>query len=330
MPITETTKNHFIQQFEQHIDEVLAWDEQTAHSAEPTLFAAARHLCLAKGGKRARPKLVYFFAKGLGLFQPEVFDIAVTAEFIHNASLLHDDVIDCGELRRGQPTVNVVWDSLTAVLAGDILLSESIRILKNCPRIIATEALELVSIMTRATMMEAHIRNNTNVSIDQWDYIADGKTSSMFTWCGRAIGHLAEDIDAAERFGTFGHHFGLAFQIADDVLDIQHNTSGKTPFADLRNKNPSFPIVLACKQSKSFKRALENAWLAEVPDDDIIVELGNELVEMGIITQCIERIQQEVDLSIEALGEYVHKPGCQEIAQWALAMCHRFQVLESA
>ena len=58
--------------------------------------------------------------------------------------------------------------------------------------------------------------------------------------------------------------------------------------------------------------------------------IGNKLVEMGIVTQCIERIQQEVDLSIEALGEYAYKPGCQEIAQWALAMCHRFQVLESA
>ena len=330
MTIIETTKNHFLEKFEQHIDEVLTWDAQTSHSAEPTLFAAARHLCLARGGKRARPKLVYFFAKGLGLFQPEVLDIAVTAEFIHNASLLHDDVIDSGELRRGQPTVNVVWDNLTAVLAGDILLSESIRILKDCPRIVATEALELVSIMTRATMMEAHIRNNTDVSIDQWDYIADGKTSSMFTWCGRAVGHLANNEDATDRFGKFGHHFGLAFQIADDVLDIQHNTSGKTPFADLRNKNPSFPIVLACKQSKSFKRELEAAWLSDVPNEEIIVFLGNKLVEMGIVTQCIERIQQEVDLSIEALGEYAHKPGCQEIAQWALAMCHRFQVLESA
>ena len=198
MPIIETTKSHFLEQFEQHIDAVLNWDEKVSHSAEPTLFAAARHLCLAKGGKRARPKLVYFFAKGLGLFQSEVLDIAVTAEFIHNASLLHDDVIDNGELRRGQPTVNVVWDSLTAVLAGDILLSESIRILKDCPRVVATEALELVSIMTRATMMEAHVRNNTNVSIDQWDYIADGKTSSMFTWCGRAIGHLADNQDAVE------------------------------------------------------------------------------------------------------------------------------------
>ena len=178
--------------------------------------------------------------------------------------------------------------------------------------------------------MEAHIRNNTNVSIDQWDYIADGKTSSMFTWCGRAVGHLANDKDAAERFGKFGHHFGLAFQIADDVLDIQHNTSGKTPFADLRNKNPSFPIVLACKQSPSFKRALEQAWIPEIPSEETIIQLGNSLVEMGIVTQCIERIQHEVELSIEALGEYAQKPGCQEIAQWALAMCHRFQVLESA
>ena len=330
MPIIETTKSHFLEQFEQHIDTVLTWDEKVSHIAEPTLFSAARHLCLAKGGKRARPKLVYFFAKGLGLFQSEVLDIAVTAEFIHNASLLHDDVIDNGELRRGKPTVNVVWDSLTAVLAGDILLSESIRILKDCPRVVATEALELVSIMTRATMMEAQVRNNINVSIDQWDYIADGKTSSMFTWCGRAVGHLANNHDAVERFGKFGHHFGLAFQIADDVLDIQHDLSGKTPFADLRNKNPSFPIVLACKQSTTFKRELEEAWMKDIPSEESIMKLGNALIDMGIVTQCIERIQREVELSIQALGDYADKPGCQEIAQWALAMCHRFQVLESA
>ncbi len=330
MTITQRTKSHFIEQFEDHIEQVLTWDTERSHAAEPTLFAAARHLCLAKGGKRARPKLVYFFAKALNIIQPEILDIAVTAEFIHNASLLHDDVIDNGELRRGQPTVNVVWDSLTAVLAGDILLSESIRILKDCPRVVATEALELVSIMTRATMMEAHVRNNTAVSIEQWDYIADGKTSSMFTWCGRAVGHLAKDSDATERFGKFGHHFGIAFQIADDVLDIRPENSGKTPFADLRNKNPNYPIVLACKQSPSFKKDLEIAWSEDVPSEDAIQALGAQLIELGLVQQCIDRIQQEVTLSIEALGEYAEKPGCQEIAQWALAMCQRFQVLESA
>ena len=85
-------KNHFLTQFEERLSSILSWDQENSNSAEPTLFSAARHLCLA-GGKRARPKLVYFFSKALELNQPEILDIAITAEFIHNASLLHDDVI---------------------------------------------------------------------------------------------------------------------------------------------------------------------------------------------------------------------------------------------
>lgn len=329
MAIMNTNKNHFIAQFEQHIDTVLTWDTNRSLSTEPTLFSAARHLCLAKGGKRARPKLVYFFAKGLGIDTPQILDVAVTAEFIHNASLLHDDVIDNGETRRGQPTVNVVWDSLTAVLAGDILLSESIRILKDCPRIVATEALELVSCMTRATMMEAHIRNHTDVTIPQWEYICDGKTSSMFRWCGRAVGHLADDRDAIERFDRFGYHFGLAFQLADDVLDFQH-TSGKTQFADIRNKNPNYPMVLACQRSLGFRNDLHRLWQCEVIEESQIERIGQQLLDTGIIDECIARIQSEVEQSIDALGDYQHRPGCKEIALWAMAMCQRFQTMESA
>ena len=117
----------------EHIDEVLTWDEKASHSAEPTLLLPLDTYAWLGEAKERVQSWCTFLLKGLGLFQPEVLDIAVTAEFIHNASLLHDDVIDNGELRRGQPTVNVVWDSLTAVLAGDILLSESIRILKTAP-----------------------------------------------------------------------------------------------------------------------------------------------------------------------------------------------------
>ncbi len=330
MAITKTSKNHFLQQFEQHLSNILTWDNQSSLSVEPNLFAAARHLCLAKGGKRARPKLVHFFATSLELEQKVVFDIAVTAEFIHNASLLHDDVIDSGELRRGQPTVNVVWDNITAVLAGDILLSESIKILSNCPRIVANEALELVSTMTRATMMEAHIRNHTDVTIPQWEYICDGKTSSMFRWCGRAVGHLAKDPQATDAFDKFGYHFGLAFQLADDVLDFKYDDSGKTPFADLRNKNPNYPLVLACQQSSSFKADLEKYWAKDIINEQQTEEIGLSLLSSGVLDDCIDRIQREVDLSIEALDHFVERPGCQEIALWALAMCQRFQTMESA
>lgn len=320
-------KNHFLAQFEQRLSSILSWDQENSNSAEPALFAAARHLCLA-GGKRARPKLVYFFSKALALDQPEVLDIAITAEFIHNASLLHDDVIDHGQLRRGSPTVNVVWDDLTAVLAGDILLAESIRILKDCPRIVAQEALSLVSSMTKATMLEAHVRNKTNVSIGEWEFIADGKTSSMFRWCGRAIGHLDENLDATKRFGIFGTHFGLAFQMADDVVDMQYN-DGKTPFADLRNKNPSYPIIKACQLSKGLQKDIEKLWRHEVVPEAGIQKLGQAIFSSGAIEHCIERINQEVTLSIDALGGYADKPGCQEITLWALAMCNRFQRSEA-
>ena len=323
------TKTNFLEDFEQHIENILRWDEKSSFSAEPTLFAAARHLCLAQGGKRARPKLVYFFAKSLQQFGSQVMDIAACAEFIHNASLLHDDVIDNGTLRRGVPTANVVWDDLTAVLAGDILLAESIHILKDCPRIVANEALKLVSDMTKATMLEAHVRNSVSVSIPQWEYIAHGKTSAMFGWCGRAIGHLAGDFKAVEAFGTFGHHFGLAFQLADDVVDIQHSDSGKTPFADLRNKNPSYPIIYACQNSETFRNKLQQTWMNEHPSEKEIEQLGRELCAAPILNHCVDRIQKEVDLSIQALGEYAKKPGCQEIAQWALAMCYRFQRSEA-
>jgi heptaprenyl diphosphate synthase len=322
-----SSKNHFLTQFENRLSNILSWDQESSNSAEPTLFAAARHLCLA-GGKRARPKLTYFFSKALDLECPEILDIAIAAEFIHNASLLHDDVIDHGTLRRGSPTANVVWDDLTAVLAGDILLAESIQILNNCPRIVAQEALSLVSSMTKATMLEAHIRNKINVSTQEWEFIADGKTSSMFRWCGRAIGHLGNNADATTRFGLFGTHFGLAFQMADDVLDMQHS-DGKTPFADLRNKNPNYPIIKACQLSNGIQKDLETLWAQETVSETGIQQLGQAICSSGAIEHCVERINQEVQLSIEALGAYAQKPGCQEISMWALAMCHRFQRSEA-
>jgi len=324
-----TNKNHFLQLVEQQIVKTLQWDEQSSFCAEPMLFAAARHLCLADGAKRARPKLIYFFSQALQLNSQLIVDIAVTSEFIHNASLLHDDVIDNGTIRRGNPTVNVVWDNLTAVLAGDILLSESIKGLKDCPRLVAQEALELVSEMSKATMLEAHIRNSTSVSLEQWNYIAKGKTASMFQWCGRSVGYLDDNLKAAECFGGFGKHFGIAFQMADDLLDIQQLESGKTPFADLRNRNPSYPMILAQQLSPGFTKDLKNAWSKDQISEKEIISLGNAIISTGAAEQTYDQIQKEVNLSVESLGEYVNKPGCQTIAQWALAMCHRFKRTEA-
>ena len=315
------TKQKFLNLVEEQIISSLAWDKEASWSDRPTLAAAAQHLCMASGAKRARPKLCYFFGLAVEADFDRLVDVAVTGEFIHGASLLHDDVIDSGTLRRGSPTVNMKWDNITAVLAGDLLLAESIKGLHRCPRSVAQEALEVVAEMTRSTMLEAHIRGSTDVPIRQWEYIAEGKTSSMFRWCGRSTARLSEDEQAVEAFGLFGSHFGIAFQMADDLLDIRPTDSGKTPFADIRNKNPSYPLILAQDLSPNFRQQLKQAWTQEELSEDEIFDLGKQVIHTGALDQTRIIIEEKINLAIEALGSYVHRPGCREIAMWVRNIC---------
>lgn len=317
-------KDLFIDTVEQRISAALSWDKQASWSDMPTLAAAARHLCLAKGAKRARPKLCYFFGVAVDADFDLLADAAVCGEFIHSASLLHDDVIDKGTLRRGLETVNVRWDPLTAVLAGDLLLAESIKGLERCPRNVAQEALTLVSDMTRATMLEAHIRSQSDVLLKQWFYIAEGKTASMFRWCGRAAAALSNEPEAMDAFGEFGTHFGIAFQMADDLLDLQPSASGKTQFADIRNKNPSYPIILAAERSTAFRLELEAAWQEEVLTEERIQHLGRAVISTGAAEQTFEAIRSEVNHGLHMLGHYIQRPGCRDIAAWAEGMWQRF------
>jgi heptaprenyl diphosphate synthase len=319
----------FLEVVEHRIDAALAWDEQASWSERPALAAAARHLCMAPGAKRARPRLTYYFGLALDADVDLLADIAVAGEFIHAASLLHDDVIDNGRLRRGKPTVNVIWDSLTAVLAGDLLLAEAVKGLHRCPRDIAQESLEVVADMTRSTMLEAHIRGSVNVPVKQWRYIALGKTASMFKWCGRSAAHLAEDAEALERFGLFGERFGTAFQMADDLLDIVGLDSGKTPFADIRNCNPSYPLIIAQEKSTEFRERLRMAWAKETLSEEEVQSLGAEVVALGAASETEDRIEEEIRLALEALGKYSKRPGCREIAQWAAMTWRQFSRSEA-
>lgn len=327
------TKN-FIEEVENRIDKALTWDRKSSYSDMPTLAAAARHLCLASGGKRARPKLAYYFGLSVDSDLDLLADVGVAAEFIHGASLLHDDVIDHGTLRRGLETVNVKWDNLTAVLAGDLLLAESIKGLHRCPRAVAQEALDVVAQMTRATMLESHVRGSTDTTLDQYRYIALGKTAAMFSWCGRSAAFLGnndeEKQESIECFGKFGQHFGIAFQMADDLLDLQELESGKTPFADIRNKNPNHPLILAQSLDAGFQEKLQQAWQSEDPLlESTIMSLGAHCISTGAAAQTLECIHVEIQKALEALGDFKKRPGCREIAAWADTVWKRFRHLEA-
>lgn len=319
----------FLAEVEHRIDTALSWDTEASWSDLPVMADAARHLCLAGEAKRARPRMVYMFGLAVQADPDALADIAMAAEFIHGASLMHDDVIDEGTMRRGRQTVNARWDNLTAVLAGDMLLSEAIYGLRRWKRPITEEALKLVAAMSRAAMLEAHVRGRTDVPIQQWRYIALGKTGAMFRWCGRSAAWLAGDDAALAGFGQFGDRFGVAFQMADDLKDILGGDIGKDRFADIRNANPSYPLILALQTSDGLRRDIEAAWQKESLTSEEINRIGQAIIDTGAVQRTYDMLGEEIAAALDALGPYQERPGCAEMAAWATMMWRGF-ALEQA
>ena len=207
----------FLGSVEQRLGGMLADGDAGPDVKGDTLMEAARHLCIGTGGKRARPLLVRLFGGAVGVGPERLVDVAVAAEMIHSASLLHDDVVDASALRRARPTVNARWGNIVAVMSGDLILSTALFRLAQLDARLGQTSLAVVTEMTRAAIAEVEARGNLSLSLERLRYIAEGKTGSLFGWCGSAAATLAGTPEAAERFDRFGRRLGVAFQIADDI-----------------------------------------------------------------------------------------------------------------
>ncbi|HVG61421.1 MAG TPA: polyprenyl synthetase family protein [Hyalangium sp.] len=281
-----------------------------------TLMEAARHLILG-GGKRARPMLVRLFGDAVGVPAERLVECAVAAEMIHNASLLHDDVVDAGMFRRGRPTVNARWGNIVAVMSGDLILSTSLLRLVAVDARLAESALAVVSEMTRAAIAEVEARGVMDLSIPQLLYIAEGKTGSLFGWCGKAAALLANNPEAVQRFDGFGRHLGLAFQIADDIRDILGTDVGKPQYADLHSRTPSMPMLLALAKDEGLRRKLRDAWAFSSISPERAQELGAGIIATGAVDQSLERLNVALEAALDRLGPFADTAGGQELVGWA-------------
>lgn len=302
----------FLDAVDQRLREVLTVGE--ADRGTETLVEAAQNLVLA-GGKRARPWLVHTLGSTLGAPQEPLVDVAVTAELIHAASLLHDDVIDEGTERRGRPTANVLWGNLTAVLSGDLLLTMALQQLRKRPARLTHEAVDVIAVMTRASLLEAACRGRLDVSPSAWRTIAVGKTAELFGWCGLAAGLCAGDEPAALRFRAALHHLGIAFQLANDLDDIYGRTPGKDALADVQTGNASYPVLLAL-ESNSARPVIEAAWGA-VPTPDQARSVQRAVTACGAAGATWDSIGAEVRAAHSALGPYVDHPAATPVIAWA-------------
>lgn len=281
-----------------------------------TLMEAARHLILG-GGKRARPMLVRLFGDAVGVPSEPLVECAVAAEMIHSASLLHDDVVDAGMFRRGRPTVNARWGNIVAVMSGDLILSSTLLRLVRLDARLAQSALAVVSEMTRAAIAEVEARGVMDLPMSQLLYIAEGKTGSLFGWCGQAAALLANNPEAVQRFDGFGRNLGLAFQIADDIRDILGTDVGKPQYADLHSRTPSMPMLLALAKDDGLRRKLRDAWAFSSISPERAQELGAGIIATGAVDESLEQLNVAIEAALDRLGPFADTAGGQELVGWA-------------
>ena len=231
----------------------------------------AGHL-IASGGKRLRPMLTLASARMLGYEGKRHIKLAACVEFIHTATLLHDDVVDESKLRRGQETANEIWGNQPSVLVGDFLFSRSFELM------VEDGSLKVLKILSRASsiiaegeVLQLTTANDTSTTEDVYLDVIAAKTAALFAAACEISGVVAEQGERVETaLSTYGKYLGIAFQIVDDVLDYsaKQATLGKTVGDDFREGKITLPIILAFHRGDDSERDFWNRTMADLDQKD--------------------------------------------------------------
>lgn len=273
---------------------------------------SASHLVDA-GGKRVRPLGLLLATACFGPVDARARDLGAAAELVHMATLLHDDVIDDGDQRRGRPTSRRVWGNAVSVLAGDMLLVEALRLTSAGARS-ADDATWAELIATLGQLVDGEIlqlRGRVAVSLDEATYfeIVRGKTASLFGWALRAGARVGGAGGAAiDALGRFGESLGVAFQLVDDLLDYDGDAArtGKTLFADLAEGKVTLPLIRAASAGDG---SAVTALVARVREGDEAA--ARELAQTVRASGACQRVRQLARAETErALAELAFVPRC--------------------
>lgn len=227
------------------VDQVI--DEQLSSSA-PLIPQLGRHLIQA-GGKRLRPLLTLASNRLFGSKSPSVFLLAAAVEFIHTATLLHDDVVDNSKVRRGLETANEIWGNQSSVLVGDFLFAKSFQLM------VETQSFDVLSTLSQASariaegeVLQLSLCHDFSITLDDLLSIISAKTAELFGSACK-VGAIIADQDQGTTHALYqyGHNLGMAFQIVDDILDYGASSQvlGKTVGDDFREGKITLPAFLS-------------------------------------------------------------------------------------
>ncbi len=300
-----------------HLGELRAFIESELSEVERELQAVDRHdtplhnsahHLLRLGGKRLRPMCVALAARVGSGFSPVARDLAVAVELVHNATLLHDDVIDLGDRRRGTATARLIYGNCASIYAGDWLLVEALdRIYKTGLHDVFASMLDLLKEMLFAESLQLANRGKMNGTVADYFRVVEGKTASLFRWGLYAGGRAGNvDEDHCRALGTYGQHLGVAFQVIDDMLDLTGDPEvvGKSVFADLREGKITYPLLRAMDNDPSLARAMEAACHDGMVEPDTALEthVANALRFTDALDECFSFAKHLSARAIESLA----------------------------
>jgi len=289
----------------------------------------AGHL-IAGGGKRMRPMLTLASASLLGYPGTRHHKLAAAVEFIHTATLLHDDVVDGSGMRRGKRTANLIWGNPASVLVGDFLFSRAFELM------VEDGSLKVLRILSHASAVIAEgevdqLTAQRRIETDEDHYldIISAKTAALFAAACRVSPVVAEASEEAElALECYGRNLGIAFQLSDDVIDYASDaeTMGKGVGDDFRDGKMTLPVILAYARGNTDDRAFWRAAIGgeRVSDDDLARAIGL-LKETDALADTIERARQYGRRAIDALAMFPAskaKAALTEAAEFAVARAY--------
>jgi octaprenyl-diphosphate synthase len=242
--------------------------------SDVALIRQVSEYIIAGGGKRLRPAVLILAARALGYAGDKHHELAAVVEFIHTATLLHDDVVDESELRRGRKTSNAEFGNAASVLVGDFLYSRAFQMMVAVDQMPVLRVLaDATNVIAEGEVLQLLNVHNAEVTVDAYLEVVRRKTSKLFEAAGR-LGAIVAGAppDVETTLAQYGMHLGTAFQLVDDVLDYSgdEGETGKSVGDDLNEGKPTLPLIYVMEHGDAasaaiVKRAIENGGRGDLP-----------------------------------------------------------------
>ena len=288
--------------------------------SDVVLIRQVAEYIIGAGGKRLRPALVLFSAGALGYRGTQHQELAAVVEFIHTATLLHDDVVDESDLRRGNKTANALFGNAASVLVGDFLYSRAFQMMVSVGSMRVQQVLaDATNTIAEGEVLQLLNCHNADVKIEQYLQVIRYKTAKLFEAAARLgaiLSGAAPEIE--ERMARYGMHLGTAFQLVDDVLDYSadEGVTGKHLGDDLAEGKPTLPLIHVMKngspeQAECVRRAIEEGGRDELP------HVLKAIHATGALDEARRQAGVEAGLALEAVVSLPHSTFRESLVQLA-------------